>query len=166
MYIKLNKLQQSAHNLQKDTISNFNMSSTGDDFETVCSALEFLAELSINTDNTDGVNTYDLESLFRSPSAKLVVNYKDDEFAICDDELVGIIEDSFLEDDEFDEGKPIEDYYKDGVKELMIPKNKNKKQKYKRYLEDYLAYCRDPDLDPNGNIKSPVIIICKFFHDR
>ena len=112
------------------------------------------------------VRTDDVNELFVSPSgSKLSLKTEKETNKICCEELSNILEDCFLEDDEKDTGKPIEEFYKDGVLKGLIPKNKKTLQKYKKYQKDYLEYCSDLSLNPSGKENSQYTL-CNYFHDR
>ena len=112
------------------------------------------------------VRTNDVDELFVSPSgSKLSLKTEAETNKICCEELSNILEDCFLEDDKKDTGKPIEEFYKDGVLKGLIPKNKKTLQKYKKYQNDYLEYCSDLLLNPSGKENSQ-FTLCNYFDDR
>ena len=86
----------------------------------------------------------DVDNLFISPTgSKLTIEKEKDLEKICCEELSDILKDCFLEDDKKDTGKKIEEFYKDGVLEGLVPKNKKTLRKYKNYQNDYMDCCSD-----------------------
>ena len=118
----------------------------------------------MSTSTCKSVRTNDVDELFVSPSGSKL-NTEAETNKICCKELSNILEDCFLEDDEKDTGKPIEEFYKDGVLKGLIPKNKKTLQKYKKYQNDYLEYCSDLSMNPSGKENSQ-FTLCNYFHDR
>ena len=119
-----------------------------------------------STSTGRSVRTSDVDRLFISPSgSKLSIDKEADTDKICCEELSNILEDCFLEDDEKDTGKPIEEFYKDGVLKGLVPKNKKTLQKYKKYQNDYIEYCSDLSMNPSGKENSQ-FTLCNYFHDR
>ena len=118
-------------------------------------SLESSSAACMSKSTCKSVRTDDVDELFLSPSgSKLSLKSEEETNKICCEELSNILEDCFLEDDEKDTGKPIEEFYKDGVLKGLIPKNKKTLQKYKKYQKDYLEYCSDLSLNPSGKENS------------
>ena len=111
-------------------------------------------------------NAEDIDKLFVSPSgSKISIEKEDDVNRFCCEELSNIIEDCFLEDDEKYSGKPIKEFYKQGVLEHLIPRNKKNQRNYKKYQDDYLDYCKDKNAHPGGKVNSQYTL-CNYFNDR
>ena len=130
------------------------------------SASTSVSAASKSTSTCKSVRTNDVDNLFLSPSgSKLSINSEAETNKICCEELSNILEDCFLEDDANDTGKPIEEFYKDGVMKGLVPKNKKTQQKYEKYQNDYLEYCSDLSMNPSGKENSQ-FTLCNYFHDR
>ena len=136
--------------------------------------LERMTEFLQSTGSAKSVSTADtrvsmheetITNLFKLPVVNLISDKPKDGSCICIEELGDILEDCFRIDDENDEGRPLEEFYKDGVLENMVPKNKKTLKKYKNYQNDYLEYCEDRELNPTGKVNSQ-FTLCNYFHDR
>ena len=115
---------------------------------------------------TRSLSADDVDKLFTSPcGSKLSIDKETDVNKICCEELSNILEDCFLDDDEDDSGRPMEEFYKNGVLEDLVPKNKKTLKKYKNYQSDYLQYCSDTNLNPSGKVNSQ-FTLCNYFNDR
>ena len=119
------------------------------------SASTFVSRLSVTNE--------EIKKLFKSPVANILSDKL--KTATCLEELGDILEDCFRDDDDKDEGRPVDEFYKDGVLEGMVPKNKKTLRKYKNYQRDYLEYCDDKNLNPSGKANSQYTL-CNYFHDR
>ena len=119
-----------------------------------------------SVEETQTMLAEEVDKLFVSPSgSKISIEKEDDVNKLCCEELSNIIEDCFLEDDEKDSGKPIEEFYKQGVLDNLIPKNKKTQRKYKKYQDDYLDYSKDRIANPAGKVNSQYTL-CNYFNDR
>ena len=123
-----------------------------------------LSVLPSTIDSSNNTHEKQIENLFQSPNGSVITAITEDTNKICDTELSDIFEDYFL-NEEGDSGKPIEEFYKEGVIRGLVPKNKKTQRKYQSYQSDYIQYCNNSDLNPSGKIESQ-FTLCNYFNDR
>ena len=118
-------------------------------------ALDNMMEFSQSTGCFSSASTFvsrfsitdeEIKKLFKSHVANVLSNRL--KTATCLEELGDILDDCFRDDNDKDEGRPAEAFYKDGLMEEMVPKNRKTLRKYKNYQRQYLEYCDDKNLDP------------------
>ena len=115
---------------------------------------------------TYDLNEDDVDDLFKSPTGSVLsAKSKKDIEKICNEELSNILEDCFLCDEDADSSRGVKEYYKEGVLQNMLPKNKKTRRKYKKYQDHYLDYCNDITANPSGAVNSQ-FTLCNYFNDR